>query len=144
MERSPEEQMKEKLDGHLGFSIMDALHGGSYKGGSLVKHSPGDKNITSRHKMPGKNIIEHNCIKKRKEDVQHVLVDVMVMRQMELLDPEQMPMSKLVDSVIKVLPTKIEAESHHTFTFADMIQTAAKKVDLEDVEDVEPLEGMDE
>ena len=125
------------VDTHKGLHCAEVLHKGAYKNSSLIKHSPGDKNITQRGKIKGKNLIEAKCMKDRAEDVKHFFVDAMAVRGKEILNKEDMPFDKLVNAVIKVLPQQVEQTIEANMTFADIIRKASNIRKNEDTIDVE-------
>ncbi len=134
MEYMNKEQFKRKyLDTHKGIHCVSDLNNGTFNKGSLIKNSPGDKNITQRGKIKGKNIIEHKAMEKRSEDKKHYIMDAVSVRGMEILDKEAMPFPKLLDSMIKILPQKVEAQVAH-FTYADMVKQAHMNKETIDVE----------
>jgi len=137
MHRMNKEEFNRKyMDTHTELSALDRLEQG--RKGSVVKHSPGDKNIYSRGKIPGKNVIENKCFEKRAEDTKHYLLDALEVRSLDILDKEQMPIDKLVNSVIKTLPQKQEVKLEGEFTFASMLEIAKKQQTA--VEDGEVVE----
>lgn len=99
------------------------------RGGSLIKSSPGDKNISRKKKIPGKDIIEKKAFENRADEFKHYLMDAVSVKGADILD---MDLKDILNLVVKTLPTKTENKTEHTFTFADMV-VKAKKVDTIDV-----------
>ena len=125
MQPLSKEQFKRKyLQGHQELMIADKL-----RGGSLIKSSPGDKNIKSKKKIPGKDIIEKKAFENRADEFKHYLMDAVSVKGADILD---MDLKDILNLVVKTLPTKTENKTEHTFTFADMV-VKAKKVDTIDV-----------
>ena len=136
MEGMSKEQFRRKyFDTHRGIHSVGDLANGGFGKSSLVKKSPGDKNIRRRGKIPGKNLIENKCMKDRAEVFKHYLMDATDVRSQEILDPDKLPIDKLLSLVIKTLPQKVEGEVEHAFTFADMAKKAAmERAETIDVE----------
>ena len=127
---SKEQFMRKYIDTHKGIHCFSDLKNRSFKNSSLIKDSPGDKNIGERGKIPGKNIIESKCMEDRAEDKQHYIMDAVEVRGAEILDKEAMPFDKLLNSMIKIMPQKIEQKTVN-FTFADMIKQATMDEEAE-------------
>ena len=113
MERSPEEIIKETLDGHMGFQVSDAIHNTSFKKskapqGSLVTEHPSDKNVWNPAYKYGKRDIEKKCAEERRDAMGSFLTDCVQYRAEEVLDPEAMPIAKLVELAIKTQPKQVE------------------------------------
>ena len=119
---TPEEFKKVYTDTHMEFQIADLE-----KGGSLIKVHPGDKNITTHYKIPGKALIEQRAIKDRAEALSHCLMDAVGARASDLME---IPMDKLVSLAIKANPQKIEQNIEGNFTLVNMIQKA-RTIDAE-------------
>jgi len=119
---TPEQFRATYEDTHTEFQVLDLLE----KGGSLIKVHPGDKNITIRHKIPGKALIESIEMEKRADGLSHCLLDAIGARIGDLMD---IPMEKLVSLGIKTLPQKIDQKMEHNFTFADMVKKASLEVE---------------
>ena len=125
MQPLSKEQFKRKyLQGHKQLAIEAQLNGGS-----LIKHSPGDRNISKQKKIPGKNVIEQVEYEKRADEFKHYLMDAVAVKGSDILD---MDLKDILNLVVKTLPTKTENKTEHTFTFADMV-VKAQKVDTIDV-----------
>ena len=131
------EQFKELyMDTHTEFQVLDMLEKGAFDKGSLVKVSPGDKNITIRHKIPGKALIESIEMEKRADGLSHCLLDAKGARIGDLMD---IPMDKLVSLAIKANPQKIDQTIDHSFTFADMVKKASLEVEnYETIDEEQP------
>ena len=129
---NPEEFISTYKDTHMEFQLTDALNAGSFDKGSLIKTSPGDKNITVRGKIPGKALIESREMDKRAEGLSHCLMDAVGARIDNLME---IPMDKLVSLAIKTLPQKTESKIEGNFTLVNMIQQSQKaKVETIDAE----------
>lgn len=128
MQPFTKEQFKRKyLQGHTELQISECLS----KNGSLIKHSPGDKNIRKNKKIPGKAIIEKIEYDKRADLFKHYLMDAVEVKGAEILD---MDIKDLLTLVVKTIPTKVENKHTAEFTFADMVMKANK---LEKVETID-------
>ena len=110
-------------DTHMELQVADLMHGQS-----LIKNSPGDKNITVRGKIPGKALIEKKAMDERAEGMAHCLMDAVGARIGDLMD---IPMDKLVSLAIKANPQKLEQKIEGNFTFAEMVKIASTEIDVE-------------
>jgi len=111
-------------DTHMELQVADLMHGQS-----LIKNSPGDKNITVRGKIPGKALIEKIAMDERAEGMAHCLMDAVGARVGDLMD---IPMDKLVSLAIKANPQKLEQKIEGNFTFAEMVKIASTEdIDVE-------------
>jgi hypothetical protein len=129
---TPEEFKKIYTDTHLEFQLTDALNAGSFNKGSLIKTSPGDKNITVRGKIPGKALIESREMDKRAEGLSHMVLDACGARASDLME---IPADKLFALAAKLLPQKTESKIDANFTLVNMIQQSQKaKVETIDAE----------
>jgi hypothetical protein len=118
MERSKEEQVKEILDGHIGYSIADKIDGTSYnkdkrdgKGGSLIQNEPSSHGVDVKSYYQQKRLIEGECLAERKEKMGNLLMDCVDIRKSEILDKEDMPMPKLIELAIKSMPKQVEVKA---------------------------------
>ena len=137
-------QFKRKYeDTHLAIKANTMLQTGKYS----VKHNnivhPEDRGISPNPMVPipGKKEIEAACFKKNVEKTKGLIFDAIAVRQLEILDKEEVPMSKLLDLSIKLMPTKIEGEVEHTFSYGDMIMKAAQNIKKAEVVEVEAEEA---
>jgi hypothetical protein len=124
----PEEFKSLYMDTHMELQVLEKLN----DTGTLIKDSPGDKNITRRYKIPGKALIESIEMEKRADGLSHCLMDAIGARVGDLMD---IPMEKLVALGIKTLPQKVDSKMEHTFTFADMVKKASLEVENYDTID---------
>jgi len=116
------EEFKRRYEGtHTELQVADLTYGQS-----LIKNSPGDKNITTRGKIPGKALIEAKAMEDRAEGLSHCLMDAVSARVGHLME---IPMDKLVALAIKTLPQKVDQKIDHSFTFADMVKRASLEVE---------------
>ena len=142
MEGMTEEQWIRKYVGtHKGIHCLSDLAAGAGRNGSLIKMSPGDKNIMANHNIHGKNLIEKKCMEDRAEDFKHFLLDTNDVRANSALDQNLLPYKDLLALIVKTLPQKVEQKTVN-FTFADMVQQAA--LDKGKIVDVEPIASNDE
>ena len=124
MEGMTREQFNRKyIDTHKGIHCVTDLNNGAFNKGSLIKESPSDHHITTHGPIEGKKMIEKKGMEERADDKKHYIMDAVSVRQEEILDKDIMPFPKLLDSMIKIMPQKVEAQVAH-FTFADMIKQA--------------------
>jgi len=79
--------------------------------------------------IPGKKMIDREGFKKQQENTKNYVFDAIEVRKKEILDREEVPMTKLLDLAIKLMPTKIEGEVEHHFTYGDMIMKAAQNLE---------------
>ena len=119
---NPEEFKARYTDTHTELQALEVMR----SKGSLITAHPEDKNITVRGKIPGKALIESKSMKDRAEGLSHCLMDAIGARISDLME---IPMEKLVSLGIKTLPQKIDQETTHTFTFADMVKKASLEVE---------------
>jgi len=137
MQGMSKEQFHRKwADTHTELSALDRLEGGRQ---SLIKDSPGDKNIYTKGKIPGKNVIEKKAFEERAENFKHYVMDAVCVRSKDILDKEQMPIDKLLNTVVKTLPQRQELKVEGEFTFANMIEIA--KQQSNEAEDAEYNNG---
>lgn len=128
MDGMTKEQFKRKYeDTHTEIKCMSDLEAGRANS-SLIKKSPGDKNIKTRGKIPGKKLIERRAIEQRSDDFKHYILDAVSVRKQEILDKKDVPMVQLLQIVSRNLPQKIESKNEHTFTFADMVKRASAEI----------------
>ena len=118
-------------DTHLGIHCTSKLVGNN---GSLIKTSPGDRNVTP-FGLPGKKEIEKVAKEKRDAQFQNYLLDAAEIRKLEILDKKEVPMVSLLQIISRNIPQKVESKNEHTFTFADMVKKAT--IELERVETVD-------
>ena len=122
------------IDTHAEMSVTEALSAGAYNKGSLAVHEPGDKNITQRGKIPGKNLIEAEEMKKRNEVLDNFIHDTIQLRAEDILDVKY---EKLLDLALRARPKVIEGKMEHEYTFSDMVKNASKfEKDLKRAEEV--------
>ena len=140
-------QFKRKYeDTHTAIKANTMLQTGKYS----VKHNhivhPEDRGISSdpRVPIPGKKEIEAACFKKNIEKTKGLIFDSISVRQLEILDKEEVPMSKLLDLAVKLMPTKIEGNVEHTFSYADMILKASQNLPKTEYVEAEVLDEEDE
>jgi hypothetical protein len=95
-----------------------------------IKH-PENRNISSNPavKIPGKNLIEKRCYKENIEKTKGYIFDAIEVRNKEILDPAEMPITKLMDLAVKLMPQKVEGEVEHKFTYGDLILKASQNID---------------
>lgn len=139
------EEFKRKWEGSLTEIKAQSKIRESFSGGNASRlNHPEDKNIKSapRDKIPGKNIIESEGLKKQQERAKSYLLDAIDVRHLEVLDPNEMPITKLFDLALKTMPQKVEGEVAHTFSYGDMILKASKN--LEKVEFAEEARLIEE
>jgi hypothetical protein len=110
-----------------------------------IKH-PENRNISSNpyHRIPGKNIIEKQCYKKNIEKTKGYIFDAVDVRHKEILDPAEMPITKLMDLAVKLMPQKVEGEVEHRFTYGDMILRASQNLDKMEVPPAQEAELVEE
>jgi len=132
---SKEQFARKYIDTHKGIHCGSDLMNGAYKNGSLIKMSPGDKNIY-KERVKGQSLCEPKCSEERAEAFKHYLMDANAVRSDEILDPEKMPIKDLLSLIVRTLPQKTESKEMH-FTFADMVKQAA--MDKGKIVDVEPV-----
>jgi hypothetical protein len=118
-------------DTHLGIHCASELAGSN---GSLIKSSPGDRNVTP-FRIPGKELIEDKCSEERADGFKNYLLDAVEIRKNEILDKKDVPMVALLQIVSRNIPQKTESKNEHTFTFADMVKRAT--IELSKVDTVE-------
>ena len=119
-------------DTHLGIHCASEL---ASSNGSLIKSSPGDRNVTTA-RIPGKELIEQKSKEVRDANFQHYLHDAFEIRGKEVLNKKDVPMVSLLQIISRNIPQKTESKNEHTFTFADMVKRATielSKVDTVDV-----------
>jgi hypothetical protein len=123
-------QFKQKWeDTHTELSALDRLEKG--RKGSSLKTDVTDKQMAKWNSA--KKLIEAKGMRDREEAVQHLLIDALAVRNVELLDKKDLPMYQLLGSISKMKTQKVEGNVQHTHTFADMI----KKVTLEKVDTID-------
>jgi len=121
----------------LGRSVASKISGKEISNnGSLIKSSPGDRNITPLW-IPGKGLIESKAKEKRDEDYQHYLHDALEVRKLEILDKKDVPMVSLLQMISRNIPQKLESKNEHTFTFADMVKRAT--IELQKIDTVDAV-----
>ena len=120
-------------DTHLGLHVASKLS----NNGSLIKTSPGDRNVTPFKIIPGKRSIELSEKEKRDQQFQHYLLDAAEIRKMEILNKEDVPMVSLLQIISRNIPQKVESKNEHTFTFADMVKKATFELERVETVDVE-------
>lgn len=121
---------------HKGLHATQQLIDG--RQGSLIKHSPGDKNVTSYKDLPGKNLIETREMKKRANNFRHFVLDSVSVRNDEILDKKAVPMKDLLNLAAKILPQqKEDVGEEKSVTFADMVKTVTIEMRKYDTVDVE-------
>ncbi len=118
-------------DTHLGIHCMGELS----NNGSLIKSSPGDRNITPL-RIPGKELIEQAAKEVRDSNYQHYLHDACEIRKLEILDKKEVPMVELLKIISRNIPQKLESKNEHSFTFADMVKRATVELSKVDTIDV--------
>ena len=132
---------REYVDTHTeikAMSAMEALHKGSYNGGSTIKYSPGDKNAANvkHYKKP----IERDLIEKQREKTVNCLFDAFVIRQKEILNKKDFSMKDLLSALTRLMPQQVDSKVEHDMTFADMVKSVHlerknyKAIDAEDVD----------
>jgi hypothetical protein len=130
-EMSPEE-FHRKYDGTWEEIKAQSLMKKCYTGGngSSLKH-PEDRGINSNPAVPipGKHEIEKKCWRTQQEKTRGYIYDAVEVRKKEILDPEEMPITKLMDLAVKIMPQKVEGEVEHRFTYGDMILKASKNLE---------------
>lgn len=94
-----------------------------------IKH-PENHNISSKPwvKIPGKNLIEKRCYKENIEKTKGYIFDAIEVRNKEILDPAEMPITKLMDLAVKLMPQKVEGEVEHKFSYGDMVLKASQNL----------------
>lgn len=110
---------------------------------SSLKH-PEDVGISSNPAVPipGKHEIEQRCWRKQQEKTRGYIYDAVEVRKKEILDPEEMPITKLMDLAVKIMPQKVEGEVEHRFTYGDMILKASKNLEkIEFAEEAKLIEN---
>jgi len=137
MEEISRAEFKRKYskDNHLGLYCKNNL--ADIGQGSLIRSSPGDRNITVDKPIPGKNLIEKKAMDKRAEDFKHYLLDAVAVRKKEILDKKEVPMVQLLQIVSRNLPQEVKSDSNVTFTFADMVKRATIELTKFETVDVE-------
>ena len=130
MERSKEDQFQDIMESHTGFGILDAIHGGSFNKGSLMKKEPGDKNAKLVKKL--KKPIEKQCMIDRVDKVNNFFIDVLEHRAKEVLDPKLMPITKLADLTIKLIPKQLEVKATVEHGFMSLYDTIDEEDDDEE------------
>ena len=111
-----------------------------------IRH-PEDRNISSNPAVPipGKNEIEKKCWRKQQEKTRGYIYDAVEVRKKEILDPNEMPITKLMDLAVKIMPQKVEGEVEHRFTYGDMILKASKNLEkVEFAEEARLIENQEE
>lgn len=111
-----------------------------------IKH-PENRNISSdpRKPIPGKHEIEKKCWRAQQEKTRGYIYDAVEVRKKEILDPEEMPITKLMDLAVKIMPQKVEGEVEHRFTYGDMILKASKNLEkIEFAEEAKLIENQEE
>ena len=95
-----------------------------------IKH-PENRNISSNPAVPipGKREIEKRCYKDNIEKTKGYIFDAIEVRNKEILDPAEMPITKLMDLAVKLMPQKVEGEVEHRFTYGDLILKASQNID---------------
>jgi hypothetical protein len=122
-------------DAHMELKVSDVLHKGSFDKSNLATYSPGDKNITSQGKIPGKSLIESKEMEKRRIGVEHMVFDAISVKAPEVLD---VPVATLIALAIKMAPQKADVKIEHEFTLAEFVKKAYDNKD--EVIDIEPNE----
>lgn len=143
-EMSVDEFNRKYKDTHTEIKAMSRLKSGKFiPNVNNIKH-PEDRNISPNPavKIPGKAEIEKVEAAKREDREREYFKDAFWVRKLEVLDPEAMPITKLSDIVVKMMPQKVEGKVDHSFSYADMVLTAAKN--LNQLEHMEILEATSE
>lgn len=131
-------------DSHTEIKAQSIMKQGFSGGrGNNLKH-PSDRGINSNPAVPipEKHEIEKKCYEKQQQRNKEYFSDAFWVRKAEVLDPEAMPISKLSDLIVKMMPQKVEGNVTHEFSYADMVLTAAKN--LNQLEHLEVLETTSE
>lgn len=138
MKAMTKEQFRRKyVDTHTELHALDYL-----RNGSVIKSSPGDRNISAMKPIPGKREIEKLSMEKHKENLVGFVMDANSVRAKEILDPEKLPYKDLLYAAIKLMPTKVEQSGSVDFTFGDMVKKA--HLELEKVDTIEEGEVCDD
>jgi hypothetical protein len=120
-----EEFERRYVDTHTeikGLSALNGMEKGRFNNSSLIKNSPGDKNIYQRGKIPGKNLIEKDCMHERQEKVTGYLIDALDIRKREILNKEDYQIKDLINAIVRLMPQKVESDVNTTHTFADEVK----------------------
>jgi hypothetical protein len=142
------EEFKRKWEGSLTEIKAQSKIKESFSGGnaSRLKH-PEDKGIKSAPwiPIPGKNELEKEGFKKQQERAKSYLFDAIDVRRLEVLDPNEMPITKLFDLALKTMPQKVEGEVEHRFSYGEMILKASKNLEKVDfAEEAKLIEDKEE
>lgn len=135
------EEFKRRYEGtHEEIKVQSMLKGDKY--GSRpnnIKH-PESRNINANPMVPipGKSELEKRGIEIQHQKTRSLIHDAIDVRNKEVLDPEQVPMTKLLDLAVKMMPMKLEGEVEHKVSYGDMImKIAARRKKAEVVEEAE-------
>lgn len=129
MDKMSKEQFKKKwLDTHTELTMLDKLEASRQ---SLVKNSPGDKNIKTRGKIAGKNLIEKKCKEDRDNQLKEMLLDAVSVNAEKLVEAKNFDEAhKLTKLAISMIPQKIQSKNETTFTFADMVRRVTLEAEI--------------
>lgn len=143
-EMSPEEFNRKYDDTWEEIKAQSLLKSHKYGTNPSSLKYPENRNISSNPAIPipGKHEIEKQCWRKQQEKTRGYIYDAVEVRKKEILDPEEMPITKLMDLAVKIMPQKVEGEVEHRFTYGDMILKASKN--LEKIEFAEEAKLIEE
>jgi hypothetical protein len=137
---SADEFNRKYKDTHAEIKAQSMLKGDDY--GTKPNHivHPENRNISSNPaiRIPGKREIEKRCYKENIEKTKGYIFDAIEVRNKEILDPAEMPITKLMDLAVKLMPQKVEGEVEHRFTYGDLILKASQNIDK--IELARPIE----
>lgn len=129
-EMSVDEFNRKYNDTHIEIKAQSMLKNDGYgTKPNHIKH-PENRNISSKPwvKIPGKSEIEKRCYKENIEKTKGYIFDAIEVRNKEILDPAEMPITKLMDLAVKLMPQKVEGEVEHKFTYGDLILKASQNI----------------
>ena len=127
-----EEFRRTYMDPHMELKTTDVLSQGSFSKSNAATYSPGDKNIRTHGKIPGKSLIESKEMEKRRIGVEHLVFDAISVNAHKVKD---VPVQNLIALAIKMAPQKLEGKVEHEFTLMEFVHKAhSNKDEVIDIE----------